>query len=184
MSICLWFSIDVWIARELFTWKPLWRWRWKQIIHDNLCIILMQICRLKISRVMVHPGSSWVQLHPADFAVHGDLTKVKLFQNFDFRRPAEVQPEAGYTTVKCGDAKWLGDGSCDRDGKPTLGQWGVVSPCKGWCIDQAWKWYMWYGKCGRRSIHRWSHIVTTWLRFQAVGTSFVKNVGRVAVNRT
>lgn len=66
---------------------------------------------------MVHPA---VQLHPADFAVHGDFTKVKLFQNFDFRRPAEVQPEAGYTTVKCGDAKWLGDGSCDRDGK----HWG------------------------------------------------------------
>lgn len=38
--------------------------------------------------------------------VEQKITMVKLFQHFDFRRPAEVQPEAGYTTVKCADAKF------------------------------------------------------------------------------
>eukprot|EP00435_Cladocopium_sp_Y103_P068298 s670_g31.t1 len=38
--------------------------------------------------------------------VEQKITMVKLFQNFDFRRPAEVEPEAGYTTVKCADAKF------------------------------------------------------------------------------
>ena len=35
------------------------------------------------------------------------ISEVKLFQHFDFRRPANVTPEEGYTTLKCAEAECL-----------------------------------------------------------------------------
>jgi len=38
--------------------------------------------------------------------VEQKVTMVKLFQHFDFRRPANVTPEEGYTTLKCAEAEY------------------------------------------------------------------------------
>ena len=139
------FKCHVWLRENHLIWnqlKPLQTWRFKQMCHSHSDLQnISHICHLMVIWFILGPAaSSWLcRWWP----------KVKLFQHFDFRRPAEVQPEAGYTTVKCADAKWLGEAVIIENQ-----QWGASSPCKGWQMR---------GECWQLVCEQWEGCWRRWM---------------------